>query len=327
MNGNRESLEAGLDEIISVENLSKTFRTPFRRKRVEAVRSVTFSVTPGEIFGFLGPNGAGKTTTIKMLTGLIQPSAGSIRILGGPPDDIRTKARIGFLPEQPYFYDYLTPVELLDVFGRIFGMPSAQRRKRIDDLLARVGLADARKRTLRKFSKGMLQRTGIAQALLNDPDLIILDEPLSGLDPIGRKEVTDIIAELRRDGKTIFFSSHILTDIERLCDRVAILDRGVIKAAGPLDELLTSGDGEREILAGGVADPAAFTRMPGVVRAETYGTDSARFFCAGKEADALISALIQAGGSILGVSDRRISLEQLFVNEATSRAAGGHDAQ
>lgn len=315
-----------MDEIIKVENLSKTFRTPFRRKKVEAVRSVSFSVSPGEIFGFLGPNGAGKTTTIKMLTGLIQPSSGSITILGGDPADIRVKARIGFLPEQPYFYDYLTPVELLDVFGRIFGIPAAERRRRIDELLERVGLQDARKRTLRKFSKGMLQRAGIAQALLNDPDLIILDEPLSGLDPIGRKEVTDLIAELRQAGKTIFFSSHILADIERLCDRVAILDKGVIKASGPLSELLVSGDGEREILAGGINDVTAFEGRIGVIRAETYGTDSVRLVCEARHADALLTALLAAGGSILTVNDRRISLEQLFVNEATSSARGGRDA-
>ncbi len=316
-----------MDEIIKVEGLSKTFRTPFRRRKVEAVRSVTFSVYPGEIFGFLGPNGAGKTTTIKMLTGLIQPSAGSIRILGGDPGEIKVKARMGFLPEQPYFYDYLTPVELLDVFGRIFGIPSGIRRKRIDDLLDRVGLQGARNRTLRKFSKGMLQRTGIAQALLNDPDLVILDEPLSGLDPIGRKEVTDLIAELRQSGKTIFFSSHILTDIERLCDRVAILDKGLMKASGPLSEMLTSGGGEREILAGNVADFRTFENAPGVRRAESYGTESSRFVCSADRSDELIASLISAGGSILTVNDRRISLEQLFVNEATSPAAGGRDGQ
>jgi len=316
-----------LDEIIKVEELSKTFRTPFRRRKVEAVRSVSFSVGRGEIFGFLGPNGAGKTTTIKMLTGLIRPTSGRISLLGGDPGSIAIKARIGFLPEQPYFYDYLTPVELLDAFGRLFGMPAQLRRERTNNLLERVGLHEARNRTLRKFSKGMLQRTGIAQALLNDPELVILDEPLSGLDPIGRKEVTDLIAELRTAGKTVFFSSHILTDIERLCDRVVILDRGVIKASGALAELLGTGGSEREILAGGAIDFHPFVSAPGVIRSDSYGTDSVRFVCAAAHSDQLIVALVSAGASILNVSDRRISLENLFVNEAASPAGGGADAR
>lgn len=306
--------EADLDEIIRVENLSKTFRTPFRRKRVDAVSNVSFVVRRGEIFGFLGPNGAGKTTTIKMLTGLIQPTAGTVSMLGGGPADLSVRARIGFLPEQPYFYDYLTPVELLDVFGRIFGIPARIRKERIESLLTQVGLFEARNRTLRKFSKGMLQRTGIAQALLNDPELVILDEPLSGLDPVGRKEVNDLIATLRQQGKTIFFSSHILADIERLCDRVVILDRGVTKAAGTLSELLTSDSGEREILAGGITDVSGLNGLDGVVRCETYGTDAVRIVCESAASDRLVGTLLRAGGTILGVNDRRISLEQLFVS-------------
>lgn len=303
-----------MDQIIKVDNLCKTFRTPFRRKRVDAVCDVSFTVRRGEIFGFLGPNGAGKTTTIKMLTGLIQPTSGSISMLGGDPEDLSVRARIGFLPEQPYFYDYLTPVELLDVFGRIFGIPSKIRKERIESLLSQVGLFEARNRTLRKFSKGMLQRTGIAQALLNDPELVILDEPLSGLDPVGRKEVNDLIATLRQQGKTIFFSSHILADIERLCDRVVILDRGVTKAAGTLSDLLASDSGEREILAGGITDVSRLATLDGVLRCETYGTDAVRIVCESAASDRLVGTLLQAGGSILGVNDRRISLEQLFVS-------------
>lgn len=312
------ALEADLKEVINVNNLSKTFRTPFRRKRVDAVKSVSFSVEQGEVFGFLGPNGAGKTTTIKMLTGLIQPSGGTMSVLGGDPASIAIKARVGFLPEQPYFYDYLTPVELLNVFGQIFGIPSKERKRRINELLEKVGLSDAKNRTLRKFSKGMMQRTGIAQALLNDPDIVILDEPLSGLDPIGRREVTDLIADLRSSGKTVFFSSHILADIERLCDRVVILDKGLIKASGRLSDLLASSTGEKEILAGNMASPDAFQNATGVLRAEQYGADSIRLFCDDTRSDAIISDIIGSGGKILAVTDRRMSLEQLFLREASS---------
>ena len=194
---------------IHVQGLEKTFRLGLSLKRVDAVRGIDFSVNQGEVFGFLGPNGAGKTTTIKMIMGLVKPSAGQIQVLGGHIEDTATRQRIGYLPEHPYFHDYLTPLETLHFYGRIFGIPRKERVARIDRLLARVGLEHARNRTLRKFSKGMLQRLGIAQALLNEPDMLILDEPLSGLDPIGRKQIRDILVEQRRAGKTIFLSVHI----------------------------------------------------------------------------------------------------------------------
>ena len=227
------------DLAIDVHDLKKTYRTPFTRKRVEALRGVSFSVERGHIFGFVGPNGAGKTTTIRTLMGLIRPTSGRAMLLGHPLPSREARSRIGFLPESPYFYDYLTVGELCDLAGRLFGVAPAARRKRADELIARVGLAGARGLSLKKFSKGMLQRAGLAQALMNDPELVVLDEPMSGLDPIGRKEVRDLILELRDQGKTVFFSTHILSDVEAITDRVAIIARGQLQAHGTPAELVS----------------------------------------------------------------------------------------
>jgi ABC-2 type transport system ATP-binding protein len=227
------------DLAIDVHDLKKTYRTPFTRKKVEALRGVSFGVERGHIFGFVGPNGAGKTTTIRTLMGLIRPSSGRAELLGQPLSSRAARSRIGFLPESPYFYDYLTVGELCDLAGRLFGMAPAARRKRADELIERVGLAGARGQSLKKFSKGMLQRAGLAQALMNDPELIVLDEPMSGLDPIGRKEVRDLILELRDQGKTVFFSTHILSDVEAITDRVAIIARGQLQAHGTPAELVS----------------------------------------------------------------------------------------
>lgn len=303
-----------MDDVIVVDGLRKVFRTPFRRRRVEAVKGVTFSVRRGEIFGFLGPNGAGKTTTLKMLVGLIRPSAGRASLLGGDPGAIEVMSRVGFLPEQPYFYDYLKPTELMDIFGRIFGIPKAERRRRIDMLLDRVGLADSKNRILRKFSKGMLQRVGIAQALLNDPELVLLDEPMSGLDPVGRREIIDLMAELKSQGKTVFFSSHILADIERLCDRVVILHKGVVEHAGTIQELLASGD-RKEILVSG-SFPGDWARLPGIHGIDRMGPQVTRLLVESGFANDILRALLDARMEILQVADRRISLEELFVRTA-----------
>lgn len=305
-----------MDNVIEVEGLQKHFRTAMRRRRVEAVRSVSFRVGRGEIFGFLGPNGAGKTTTIKTMVGLIRPTSGRVRVLGGEPGALAVMARVGFLPEQPYFYDYLKPQELLDTFGRVFGMPAALRKRRIDELLARVGLDHARGRTLRKFSKGMVQRVGIAQALLNDPELVILDEPLSGLDPIGRKEVIDLIADLKAQGKTVFFSSHILADIERLCDRVVIIDRGVVRAEGTLGELLGAGRADKEILVEGDVAADALGDLPGVRRVDRIGPDTHRAVVAGDRSDEVLRQVLARGARVAGVTEQRMSLEALFLDRA-----------
>jgi len=227
--------------VLEIRDLHKTFRVGFFRKRVDAVRGVSFAVREGEIFGLLGPNGAGKTTTLKVMMGLIAPTAGEIRIFGRASSDPRARRDVGFLPENPYFHEYLTPRELLEFYGRLVGLSGERIRVRRDALIEKVGLADAAGRPLRKFSKGMLQRIGLAQALVGEPRLLVLDEPMSGLDPIGRKFVADLIGDLNRAGTTVLFSSHILSDVERLCHRVVILNRGAKVAEGSLAELVGEG--------------------------------------------------------------------------------------
>jgi len=214
--------------VIEIENLVKDYEVGFwRKRRVRALDNLSLTVNQGEIFGFLGANGAGKTTTLKLLMRLIFPSGGSARILGHDISDISMHSRIGYLPENPYFYDYLTALEFLNFCGQVFGYSKSDRTNRAKELLTRVNLHESKWNTqLRKFSKGMLQRVGLAQSLVNDPEIVFLDEPMSGLDPIGRREVRDLIAALRQEGKTVFMCSHILSDIEVLCDRIAILKSG-----------------------------------------------------------------------------------------------------
>src|SRR6202165_1194723 len=225
--------------VVEIENLVKDYEVGFWRKRkVRALEGLSLSVNEGEIFGFLGANGAGKTTTLKLLMRLIFPTAGRAQILGHDIADVSMHARIGYLPENPYFYDYLTAREFMDYCGEIFGLSKKERRQSAAALLGRVNLDETKWDTqLRKFSKGMLQRVGLAQALVNDPEVVFLDEPMSGLDPVGRRQVRDLIASLRHEGKTVFMCSHILSDIEVLCDRVAILRGGRLAHLGYLDEL------------------------------------------------------------------------------------------
>jgi ABC-2 type transport system ATP-binding protein len=225
---------------VEIQGLTKDYASGFWRKRMRrSLDNLTLQVEEGEVFGFLGPNGAGKTTTIKLLTGLIFPTAGTARIRGRSIDDVRMHREIGFLPEQPYFYDYLTGRELLDYYARFFGYSASERRERVTRFLEIVGLASAADTQLRKFSKGMLQRAGIAQAILHDPRVIFLDEPMSGLDPVGRREVRDIIHELKNQGRTVFFSTHILSDAEMLCDRVAVLVDGKLRGVGAPGEIVS----------------------------------------------------------------------------------------
>ena len=225
---------------LQVHALTKIYRPAWSRKQFVAVHRLNLEVREGEIFGFLGHNGSGKTTTIKMILGLVRPTAGRALILGRDFREIDVKRSVGYLPESPYFYDYLTAEEFLKFYGRLFNMGGSELACKIDSLLEQVSLRDARSVQLRKFSKGMLQRVGIAQALINDPLLVILDEPMSGLDPIGRRDVRDIILRLREQGKTVFFSSHILPDVEMICDRVGILAKGELKAIGPVSDLIGS---------------------------------------------------------------------------------------
>lgn len=224
--------------LIQVEGLRKTYRQGFWMRRVEAVRGISFEVSAGEAFGFLGPNGAGKTTTIKILMGLMRPTGGQVRLFGLPVPARRSRERVGFMPENPYVYPYLTPREFVELCGRLSGLRGSALRDRATRVLEQTGIAYAASRQVRRLSKGMLQRTGLAAALVADPELLVLDEPMSGLDPGGRKEVRDMILEERRQGRTIFFSTHILSDVPALCDHVVILQKGQTMVSGRLDELL-----------------------------------------------------------------------------------------
>ncbi len=218
---------------IEIENLTKDYPYGFlQMKKKRSLEALTMQVQVGEVFGFLGPNGAGKSTTIKLLMRLIFPTAGTARILGKPISDIGMHKDVGYLPEQPYFYDYLTAAELLDYFARFHDFDAAERKRRVAEMLEKVGLATAGRIQLRKYSKGMLQRVGLAQAILHDPAVVVLDEPMSGLDPVGRREVRDIILELKKQGKTVLFSTHILSDAEMLCDRVGVIVGGKLQGVG-----------------------------------------------------------------------------------------------
>jgi ABC-2 type transport system ATP-binding protein len=303
------------EPVIEVRDLRKTYRTPFVRRRVEALRGVSFEVERGQIFGFVGPNGAGKTTTIRTLMGLIRPSGGSAKLLGHPLPSRQARARVGFLPESPYFYDYLTVRELLDLAGRLFGLPAGVRARRADDLIERVGLARARNQNLKKFSKGMLQRAGLAQALMNDPDLVVLDEPMSGLDPIGRKEVRDLILELRDQGKTVFFSTHILGDVEAITDRVAIIARGQLQSHGSPSELVKKTTLAVEIVVHLPADAAADDLVATADRVRRVGDELAVVIPASIDVDDWLRRAHAAGGKIVSVTPRHETLEDLFLRQ------------
>jgi len=299
---------------IEILGLTKDYPTGFFRQRVRrSLDNLTLRVEEGEIFGFLGPNGAGKTTTLKLLMGLIFPTSGIARIRGWSIDDVRMHREIGYLPEQPYFYDYLTARELLDYYARFFGFGAAERRERVGRLLECVGLAGAANLQLRKFSKGMLQRVGIAQAILHDPQVVFLDEPMSGLDPIGRREVRDIILEQKQHGRTVFFSTHILSDAEMLCDRVAVLVEGKLRGVGSPGEIVAIEVHGMEILFEGRDGRALPAELTG--RAKKIG---GRYRLEVPEAG-LYSALEELRGCnarILSVSPVRPTLEDYFLRVA-----------
>lgn len=306
--------------VVEINNLTKDYEVGFWRKRkVRALDGLYLTVTNGEIFGFLGANGAGKTTTLKLLMRLIFPTGGTARILGRDIADISMHNHIGYLPENPYFYDYLTAREFLEYCGELFGYGQTERSKRAADLLSRVRLDEEKWDTqLRKFSKGMLQRVGLAQALINDPQVVFLDEPMSGLDPVGRREVRDLIAGLRQEGKTVFMCSHILSDIEVLCDRVAILKRGQLAHVGNLDELRQrAGDRNHvEIVAtGSDADTLRFHLPEGDHYQLTSTASGLRIEVSDeKDVDEVITALRRTGGKLVSVQPVRQSLEELFLS-------------
>jgi ABC-2 type transport system ATP-binding protein len=289
---------------------------------VEAVKGITFEVRRGEIFGFLGPNGAGKTTTIKTLLGLIFPTRGEAKLFGISAVSPEARRRVGYLPENPYLYQYLTALEIMDLFGRLAGIPTAQRLSQSKELLKRCGLGSVMDRPVRGFSKGMLQRAGLAQALLGDPELLILDEPMTGLDPIGRKEVRDLILEERARGRTVMFSSHILSDVEMLCDRVAIVNRGELAAYGSFDELLRKEIRAVEIELASLNDDlrARLAAMPAVTLTSLH--DHTIASVQGEdEAHTVLRAALDHGGRVVAVTPKRETLEDLFLRKAIGATA------
>jgi ABC-2 type transport system ATP-binding protein len=298
---------------IEILGLEKTYSVGFWRKRPKrALYPLRFTVEDGEVFGFLGPNGAGKTTTLKLLMGLVYPTAGSARILGREWTDPSVKAQIGFLPEQPYFYDYLTAHELLEYYGQLSGVPAKQRTQRVEKVLDQVGLRDVRGVQLRKFSKGMLQRVGIGQAILHDPKLVFFDEPMSGLDPMGRREVRDLMEQLKHEGKTVFFSTHILSDAEALCDRVAVIHKGELRDVGAIEDLTSSVLGKVEVIWQGSLVPASIKALG----AECHVTgDRVRAIVSENQQDAVIDALRRERLRLIAIIPVRTSLEAYFVEK------------
>ena len=305
---------------IEILGLEKTYSVGFWRKRPKcALKPLHLAVEEGEVFGFLGPNGAGKTTTLKMLVGLAFPTGGTARILGMELDDPKMKAQIGFLPEQPYFYDYLTAHELLKYYGHLSGVDVKQLSSKVDAVLARVGLKDAADTQLRKFSKGMLQRAGIAQAILHDPKVVFLDEPMSGLDPMGRREVRSLIEELKAEGKTVFFSTHILSDAEALCDRVAIIHLGELRGVGAIADLTSSVRGKVEIVWRSTTVPAALKSLGAECH---FAGETIRVVIAEENQDMALDALRRERARLISVTPVRTSLEDYFMAQLSDHPEG-----
>jgi ABC-2 type transport system ATP-binding protein len=308
-------------DAIRTEALTKHYTVGFWRPRPYlALDSLTLQVNAGEVFGFLGPNGAGKTTTLKLLMQLIYPTSGRADILGRPVGDIDVKRRIGYLPEHPYFYDYLTAEELLEYFASLFGYAPAERRARARRLLDAVGIGGERRLQLRKFSKGMLQRVGIAQALINDPEVVFLDEPMSGLDPLGRREIREMILGLRDRGCTVFFSSHVLSDAEALCSRVAILVKGRLVTAGRLSDMLAFQVRGWELVVNGLTEAvvAAAKERGDVLRATAVGEGRyALDLPLNPPPERTLAALVSQGAALVSLTPIRDTLEDFFVKQVS----------
>ncbi|MGH9866848.1 MAG: ABC transporter ATP-binding protein [Candidatus Polarisedimenticolia bacterium] len=306
-------------QALTLAGVCKTYKGHLSLTSREVIRGLDLQVESGEVFGLLGQNGAGKTTTIKMILSLIFPDAGDIRIFGQPCGRIEVKRRLGFLPENPYFYEYLTGREFLDFYGQLFGMERGVRRRRASEVLQKVGMESRADLPLRKYSKGMLQRIGMAQALLNDPELIILDEPMSGLDPIGRREFRDLILELKQRGRTVFFSSHILSDAEAICDRVAILKDGRLARCGRLAELLSSDVRSWEVTLAGPPFEALAARGARAEVISARGAETLLRVGAPQDLDGLLDAARTAGARLISVTPRRDTLEDLYLREVAGR--------
>jgi len=281
------------ETVIETRNLTKEYRDFWGKRKVLALDGLDLDVCRGEVFGFLGPNGSGKTTTVKLLLGLLFPTAGYAKVLGQPPGSVEANQRIGFLPEESYLYKFLNAEETLDFYGRLFKIPGAERRRRINDLIAKVGIEHARKRQLKEYSKGMARRIGLAQALINDPEVVILDEPTSGLDPIGNREIKDLIIDLKKRGKTVFMCSHLLADVEDVCDRIAILFQGKLEVIGKVSELLTE---------------------EGVINFRAQNVSA--------KAHEEVRKILSEDGSYVGVEKASKSLEDLFLKVVREKTAG-----
>jgi len=303
---------------IEISGLTKEYRVGFLHTRtMRALNSLNLQVEPGEVFGLLGPNGAGKTTTLKVLFRLVFPTSGTARILGRELTDTAMHQRVGYLPENPYFYEHLSPEELLHYSGRLFGLGRDELRRRIDQLLDRVGLTASRHVPLRRFSKGMVQRAGIAQALINNPDVVFLDEPMSGLDPVGRREVRDLVLQLREEGKTVFFSTHILSDAEALCDRVAILNGGHLQGCGELRQILSLGASLTELTLdnppSGVLDelkPLVFSMVRTGDRVRLEIQEEASI-------EKILSICLRAKVKVISLNPVKMSLEDYFLSKVS----------
>lgn len=312
---------------LATYELTKDYAVGFWRKRpYRALDRLTLEVAQGEVFGFLGPNGAGKTTTLKLLMRLVFPTSGRAEILDKPAGDLDVRRRIGYLPEHPYFYDYLTAEELLSYFAGLFGIAGQERTRRVSMLLDEVGIGAERRLQLRKFSKGMLQRVGIAQALLNEPELVIFDEPMSGLDPLGRRDVRSLILRLRDRGCTVFFSSHVLSDAEALCSRVAILAKGRLVTAGRLTDMLAFQTRGWEVVAASVNPSLLASLTPRATTVTRIGDDR-YVFDLGVEPgpDRFVADLSGAGATLLSVNPLRDTLEDFFVKQVTAPQLQAHD--
>lgn len=303
---------------LAISGLSKSFPVGLlRRRRRPALVDLHLSVARGEIFGYLGPNGSGKTTTLKLLMGLLHPDAGDATVLGLPLASRAWRHRVGFLPENPYLYDYLTAREYLVYVGRLFGLPTGERRRRAGELLERVDMARVADSPMRRYSKGMLQRIGLAQALVNRPELVFLDEPMSGLDPIGRRLVRDLIVELKGQGSTVFFSTHILPDAEALCDRVGLLREGRLVEVGSLAEVLRIDVSHLEVLATGLGEEAV-QRLPAEALHRFPVGERWRIEVAAAALGPVATAIEKEGGRVLSVNPARQSLEEAFFREITA---------
>jgi ABC-2 type transport system ATP-binding protein len=305
---------------IRTERLSKTFRVGFFARKVRAVDDVTLEVNSGEIFGLLGPNGAGKTTTIKMLLGFVRPSRGSAQVAGETAGSLAARRKLGYLPENPALYEFLTGPEYLRFAGRLAGLSRRDAASQAGRLIDLVGLAGRADRAIRRFSKGMVQRLGLAQALIGDPEIVILDEPMSGLDPIGRKDVRDIIFKLRAEGRTVLFSTHILSDVEAICDRVGIMMASRLTDCGTLSSLLDPGVRAVEIVARGIPGDLQERLVAGGAQAMQRDSAWVLTFAAEGPAQEAIRAIVGAGGTLVSVAPHRQTLESLFVQRAQAAA-------